>query len=378
MMPPRSAKRLRIAILGRGLSIYIGGVRRYIEMMATYLPCVDPDADYAIFHNSAKHRGAFSGCAEYYHPSARALWWENFWFPNAMRHWKPDVIFCPKNLVPLNLPRSVMIVTTIHDLLYYRIRGIYLNEYKLQDTICMRLLMPHSIRRSDRLIFISDQTRKDAAELFALNPTKCRTILHGVKTPGPLSQAKQFQSQVRSHYGIEGRFMFYAGSLSPRKNMARVVEALALIASDVPHTLVITAGKSWKDGQFYDAIKKHRMEHRIKLIGSVTDQELEALYRMADLFVFPSLGEGFGLPVLEAMACGCPVLTSTTSSLPEAAGDAAALVDPENTQAIAAMMRLLLLHPDRRDKLRQAGLLRASAMSWEQTARRLSSVFHEA
>lgn len=373
----QESKKLRIAVMARGLSVPVGGVRRYIEQMVRRLPLVDPESTYGIFHNSERHVGTFSMGEEVYHPTRNTWWWENAWFPSAVKRWKADVVFCPKNLVPFGLPSSVRVVTCLLDMAYFPVRGSYLAEYKFLDVAYMRLALPHSLARSDHLVCISDHTRADVHELFDVPAKRMSTVLLGVEQPAEDALTEEKLKEVRQAYNLYQPYVFYAGSLSPRKNISRLVRALASIADQVPHQLVVTGGKSWKDRAVFEAVESSGFQDRFVQLGAVPDEDMPALYRMADVFTFPSLFEGFGLPVLEAMACGCPVLTSSTTSLPEAAGDAAVLIDPIDEQAIAHTLLRMLTDEEERSTWRERGLRRAVEMNWNRTARGLVDVFHQ-
>jgi len=177
-------------------------------------------------------------------------------------------------------------------------------------------------------------------------------------------------------YVIERPYILYVGSLEKRKNLPRLLEAYAYLRETLPGwKLVIVGGRKWKSDPIYKAVQRLGLEPHVIFTGFVAEEDLPALYNGADLFVFPSLYEGFGLPVLEAMACGTPVVTSNTSSLPEVAGEAALLVAPTDVKAIAAAMQRVLSEPDLAAELRRRGLERASQFSWERTARETLAVY---
>ncbi|MBN1268357.1 MAG: glycosyltransferase family 4 protein [Kiritimatiellae bacterium] len=366
---------MKIGIMARGLSVEIGGPTTYLERIIPLLPQADPQNEYIIFHNSERHRGTFAGYREVFHGSRSAFLWENAWFPRAVRREKPDVIFCPKNLVPWFIPRRIRTVITVHDLLYFPIAGVYISEYLPADVLYMRLFFRRSVRRADTIVAVSENTRRDLIRLFQAPPDKIRAIPHGVEMPRPEQVSKSRTEEVRRKYGLDKPYIFYSGSLSPRKNMARVVEAFAGIADRVPHDLVVTAGKSWKDEAVFEAAAKYGLPSRFKRLGTVPGDDLPALYAAADLFVYVSLYEGFGMPILEAMACGCPVLASNTSAMPEAAGEAAVLVDPRNTAAIGDAMLKILTDPGLAGNLREKGTRRAQECTWARTAQGLVEAF---
>jgi glycosyltransferase involved in cell wall biosynthesis len=181
---------------------------------------------------------------------------------------------------------------------------------------------------------------------------------------------------ILREYGVEPPYILYVGALESRKNLPRLLEAYARLRAWSPQwRLVIVGARKWKFSPIFDTVQRLALEGHVTFTGYVADEHLPALFTGADLFAFPSLYEGFGLPVLEAMACGAPVVTSNTSSLPEVAGDAALLVDPYDVEQIAQAMWLVLSQPALAAQLRAKGLARAAQFTWERTARETIAVY---
>lgn len=199
----------------------------------------------------------------------------------------------------------------------------------------------------------------------------------GGERPKAEAVAAERVAAVRARYQLGSPYVFYAGSLSPRKNMVRGVRAFARLAKDFPHDLVVTAGKSWRDREVEDEVDRCGLRGRFRRLGAVAEEDLPALYAGADVFFFPSLYEGFGLPVLEAMACGCPVVAANTSSIPEAADGAALLVDPCDVEAMADALGRMLMENKLAAKHRELGYRRAAACSWDRTVRALLNVMEQ-
>ena len=179
--------------------------------------------------------------------------------------------------------------------------------------------------------------------------------------------------RVREKLGLPERFVLYLGTLEPRKNLPRLIRAFSHIADEVPHSLVIAGGKGWRVGKAVEIPSS--LEDRVLLTGFVPGADLPALYSAAEVFAYPSLYEGFGLPVVEAMACGTPVLTSSVASLPEVAGDAALLVDPLSEEGMARVLKRLCEDDALRESLSSEGLERASLYSWDGCARAVLGVY---
>ncbi len=202
----------------------------------------------------------------------------------------------------------------------------------------------------------------------------------------PLAAGKQFhpltESEVKpvlERLGFKFPYILYIGSLEPRKNLLRLLEAYNQLLdwSSHWHLVIVGARNIWKSEPLEKFVGEHNLQSHIHFPGYIPDDELPALYNGADLFVFPSLYEGFGLPVLESMACGTPVVTSNTSSLPEVAGDAALLVDPYNVEEIAGAMQLILSDVEFAIDLRSRGLERAKKFTWEKTASQTIAVYEQ-
>lgn len=230
-----------------------------------------------------------------------------------------------------------------------------------------RLTLPVAVRRSSALIAISEATSRALTERFASARGKVRVV--------PLAASGLEHRQAELPQGVPVRdFLLAVGTLEPRKNLPRLVDAYRRLPAEMrrAHPLVVTGRLGWQSGETLAALGS--LGDAAVQTGFVTDEQLALLYRRCVLFAYPSLGEGFGLPVLEAMAAGAPVLTSNRSSLPEVGGDAAAYCDPTDTADIAAHLQELLGDPARRDEMRDAGAQRARAFSWDRTARSVLDV----
>ncbi|HEX9371605.1 MAG TPA: glycosyltransferase family 1 protein [Roseiflexaceae bacterium] len=310
----------------------------------------------------------------------------------------PDVLFVPAHVLPLGAPlrRRTRSVVTVHDMGYLRFPEAHTPTQRLY----LRLSTLWSARAATRLIAISQATRDDLVRFAGVPPEKIAVIHHGLSDRFRPVTDRTAIDRVLERYGIgdkqTGRpgdgcppapYFLYVGTIQPRKNLAPLIEAFAqleardwrLEASDAVPTSspqppasslrLVIAGKP---GWLTEAIERRAAElgvaDRVVFAGYVADDDLPALLSGALAFAFPSLYEGFGLPVLEAMACGAPVLASNTSSLPEVAGDAALLVDPDDTAAIAGGLARLAGDAALRADLRARGLARAATFTWDRCA----------
>ncbi len=257
-------------------------------------------------------------------------------------------------------------VFTLHDTAYL----LFPNYHLLQNRLYLTLMMPRFLARADRIIAVSEATRRDALRFYRIDPAKIDVILEGVEPrfrpePDPARLAA-----VRRQYALPERFILYVGTIEPRKNLPTLLEAFAALRLQHPDVgLVIAGGKGWLYESFFKRLRSLGLEKRVTLTGYVPDDDLPALINCAEVFAFPSIFEGFGLPPLEAMACGVPVVCSNASSLPEVVGEAGVLLPPDDPRTWAEALNRILVDPDLRADLRARGLARARQFTWEHAAR---------
>jgi glycosyltransferase involved in cell wall biosynthesis len=294
----------------------------------------------------------------------RAVWMEAC-VPRALRALGADVAHFTNYTAPLTLDRPY--VVTIHDMSLALLPEC--------STWKMRLIVPRvlpRVARRARLVLVpSKATRDDVVRLLAVDPGRVRVIPHAA--PRAFAQTADVPAPPGPPY-----FLF-VGNLEPRKNLARALRAFARIAPSLAGTRFVIAGRpGWKYDDVLRELQRRELQGRVEVRGYVHEDELASLYRHALAFVYPSLYEGFGLPVIEAMACGAPVLTSRVSALPELAEGAAVLVDPTDEAALADAMHALATDETLRVRLRASGRARAAQYSWEATADRTIEAYEEA
>jgi glycosyltransferase involved in cell wall biosynthesis len=240
----------------------------------------------------------------------------------------------------------------------------------------LRLFAHLSVRRARRILAVSESTKRDLIQCYSLSPDKVDVVYNGVDPafrPLPSDKIAPFRTEAN----LPERFMLFVGTLEPRKNVIGLLEAYARLPKGRP-PLMLVGGKGWLYDEIFARVEALELTREVHFVGYVAAETLPLWYNAADLFVYPSLYEGFGLPALEAMACGTPVITSTASSLPEVVGDAARLVDPGDTDGLAATMAQLLGSREQREQMRVAGLARANKFSWEKTAVQTAHSFRQA
>ena len=306
-------------------------------------------------------------------PTGRAaarVAWEQLAQPGALRRIGADLVHGPVFVAPLFAPCPA--VVTIHDLSFIRFPDLFRPANRLYLTALTRL----SARRARRLIAVSKHAAAESARLLSVSPERIDVIYHGVDPafrPLPADEVAAFRQRRR----LPERFAFFVGTLEPRKNLARLVEAFAR-ARDARIGLVLAGGKGWLYDELFARVEACGLSDQVIFPGYVTNEELPLWYNAATLLAYPSVYEGFGLPVLEAQACGTPVLTSNLSSLPEAAGGAAVMVDPYDVEALADGLNRLLTDESLRNDLRAAGLARAGQFTWSRAAQETARTYRRA
>jgi glycosyltransferase involved in cell wall biosynthesis len=265
-------------------------------------------------------------------------------------------------------------VVTIHDLALDRIpqpsRKLFGQQASFRRERRIAL-------RASRVIAVSEHTASDIAALYGVPRERIAVVMNGAGGEFYPIVDKRVLDSVKARYGIvRGDFILATGGAEPRKNIARVIDAFGRVPGlRERFHLVVVGGVQRSGGALHEAVRRAELQSAVLFPGHVPLEDLRGLYSSCSAFVFPSLYEGFGMPVLEAMACGAPVICSNTSALPEVAGDAAILVEPTSAEAIAAAMTHVLSSEDVREELRRRGLIRAKTFTWERSARELLEVY---
>jgi len=272
-------------------------------------------------------------------------------------------------LPPVRRARTVL---TVHDLSFLR-----LPECSSPSLLAYLMdAVPRSVARADVLLADSESTRRDLIELLHVPEDRVFVLYAGVEERfRPEAEARD--ARTRERHGLARPYILGVGTLQPRKNYGALIRAFHRLVEehDLPHDLVIVGSKGWLYDDVFATIAELGLAERVRLLGLVDDDDLPALYRGADVFAFPSLYEGFGIPVLEAMGCGTPVVTSNVSSLPEVAGDAALQVPPDDVDALADAMWRSISDTALREALRIRGFRQAARFTWKRAAEELIGVY---
>ncbi len=354
------------------------GVSRFTEQLILALQQRDGDARYSVFVNETA-RGGFSDSANMrFHytrlPAHRPLVriaWEQCLLPLAAR--SLDVLHCPVNVLPLLSPCPT--VLTVHDLTFVR----YPERFKPERRRYLAASTRMSAKRARRITADSANTKTDLAAEFGVPEDKIDVVYPGVDPEfHPLSAAQA--AEFRGRAGLPDEFILFVGTLEPRKNLDLLIEAYVLLKRQMPSPppLIVAGARGWMFDRIFAAVERHGLTDDVRFPGYVASEDLASWYSAATVFVYPSLYEGFGLPALEAMACGTPVVVSNVSSLPEVVGDAGAQVDPHQPEQLASALAEILQSKSKREQMAAAGLQRAATFTWSRAAEQIARIYRQA
>jgi glycosyltransferase involved in cell wall biosynthesis len=280
--------------------------------------------------------------------------------------YSPDVLFVPAHVLPVIHPRSSLV--TVHDLGYLH----FPDAHPWHERTYLDLSTRWNARAAQHILADSCATKADLVTICGTPPEKISVVYPGVDEALAPEADKRRIEAVKARYGIDGGYFLFIGTLQPRKNLSRLIDAFDRLRTECPedsYTLVLAGGPGWRSDKLAAQVRRLNLKGRVRFPGYIPGGDKGALLSGALAFVFPSLYEGFGLPVLEAQACGCPVIASTTSSLPEVTGEAGILVDPTDTSAIAAAMKRAAADSRLRGDLVNQGLANVRRFTWTACAR---------
>lgn len=275
---------------------------------------------------------------------------------------KLDVFFSPTHYLPLFT--GVPSVISILDLSYIH----FPNLFEKKDLYQLKFWGGYSVRKASKIVTISQASKNDIISFYGVKDSKVEVVYPGIK-----EMNTKVKVNIKTKYGLDKDFILFVGTLQPRKNISRLIEAFSLI-KDKYIDLAIIGKKGWMFGEILAAPQKFGVPDRVKFLENVADEDLPSFYQRATCFVLPSLYEGFGLPILEAMQNGCPVITSKVSSLPEAGGDAAIYVNPLDTLDIVAKIDKVLSDEKLRESMIEKGYEQVKKFSWEKAAKKTLAV----
>jgi glycosyltransferase involved in cell wall biosynthesis len=366
---------VRIAIDARKLRDY--GIGTYVRNLLRHLSRLDHSTEYVVL---CQHRDCaitqelgenFRTVSE---SSPAYSIREQFKVPLDLSRERPDLFHAPHYVLPPLTPCKS--VVTIHDCIHLRFPQYLPNRLAYAYARASMWIATH---RATRVLTVSEASKRDILEFFHVPERKIDVIPNAIDECFNQVPAEEEVAMVRERYQLDDPFVLYAGNIKPHKNLERLIEAFHTFRrrgfDDVK--LLIIGDQISKYATLRHAVHRLKLHKYVRFLGFVPDRTLAVLYRLAAVFVFPSLYEGFGLPPLEAMASGTPVITSNVSSLPEVVGDAALLIDPYDPEAIADAIRQVLSDSSLREDLRDRGFARARHFSWERSITRVREIYDE-
>lgn len=299
--------------------------------------------------------------------------WQNLYLPLRLAALNIDVFHGPAVFLPL-VKLGFKTVVTIHDLVSFLFPQTVPRKYSLYMQLMTRL----SARFADGIIASSESTRQDLSKHLRIHPEKIKVIHLAVDESFKRVEDREQIQKILEKYKIDSEFVLFIGNLEPRKNLTRLFEAFAIAYSKISsYKLVVAGTRGWLYSDIFETVARLNLSDKIIFTGYIDAEDLPALYSAAQVFVLPSLYEGFGLPILEAMSCGAPVITSNMGSIPEVAGDSAILVDPYDIKAIAESLLEVFSNRQLREEMMEKGLRRAKNFSWARVAEETLGVYNE-
>lgn len=349
------------------------GVGYYAENLLASMMEAAPQHDYLLFSNREINT-SWAGLSERniykgrYFP-VRLAWMQGV-LPGTLRQVRPDIVHFPNYLAPV--ATSCPYVVTIHDMTLFITPQLHRWKKLLLD----RTLIPLVARKAEAIVTVSRSARDDIVRLLKVPADKVHVVLNAVSPAFQRVEDAARIEEVRARHNLHVPYVLYVGNIEPRKNLVRLIDAFARIKKNgLPHKLVMVGQAGWHCEPIYAEVERQGLKSEVLFTGYVPFEDLPAIYSGAAALAFPSIYEGFGLPVLEAMACGTPVVTSRTSGLAEVADGAAVLVDPISVDEIASALTRVCTEPGLAGELSALGLARAREFTWQHAARSTIDVY---
>jgi len=349
------------------------GVGNYLARLLKALLAVDPDRAYLLYSKAPLDvvEPALAGAVRAPGHFVPSYWlWMQTVLPVVVHRTRPDICHYVNGLAPLLQPRPF--VLTVHDMSLFR----HPRHHPWSRLLTVRAVFRLAVKRAAALIAVSEFTRSELLEVLRPPPEKVHVVYEAAPDDfGPETDPTALTA-LRRRYELPDSFILTVGTLEPRKNLIRLLRAFRTVRDlGFDGALLLVGPRGWLMSRFAPEIQALGLADHVKCVGYVPEADLRGLYSAATILAYPSLYEGFGLPVVEAMACGTPVLSSARSALAEVCGDAAVLVDPESELAVAHGVARLLRDRELREHLRERGFARAATFSWRQAAQQVLRVY---
>lgn len=355
------------------------GVQHSIEYLLDALSKIETEIDFTILV-SRNYKGCLKENVNFilkrvpFKSSNRVLriLYENTFLPHLFKIGNFDLYHSPGYTLPYFF--KIPSIVTVHDLIALSHPSLCMSE----NASYFRRVLPRSLKSAKKIIAVSHSVKKDILNRFTdLNEKKIAVIYHGIHDQYKKECDQKKLDQVRNKYSLPDKFLLFVGNIEPKKNISKIIEAFNILKQghNIKHGLVIAGQFGWKYSSVLNSYKKSIWQSEIQFIKYVDQDDLPSLYSLADVFVFPSLHEGFGLPVLESMACGCPVIVSDRGSLPEIAGNHCPVVNPYSPNQIAEKMLRIISDSDLRHSLIESGYGWVERFKWQSAAQKTLDVY---
>ena len=367
---------MRIGIDGNSLKKNQAGTGRYSRNLIQALKDISRDDDFVYFFS---RRSPAQDSGQKHGPLRRILrglgdfLWTQLYLPFHLRKKNIDFFFAPSYIAPIILHCPFFVV--IYDTTF----KLYPQKADKLFRLYLNFLMPAVLRKASKIITLSTNSKMDIIKYFQVPEEKIEVIYGAADLSFQIADNDATRTKIRERFHLPEKYILNVNVLEPRKNIETLLLAYDRIkkAHDPPCKLVIVGGRGWGYKSIFQTVSDLRLEKDVVFTGFVPDEVLNYLYNMAEVFVFPSLYEGYGLPVIEAMACGCPVISSNKASLPEVVGDSGLLVDPEDIEAMAAAIWKVISNPRLNQDLRKRSLERSKHFSWENSGQKLKTLINQ-
>jgi len=374
---------MKIAIDLTSIPKQMTGVGKYAQSLVKSLAEYDKKNHYWIFikgnqcknFNPNKENFHIIYLSNILHNIPIRILWEQLVLPLYLYREKIDILHSIHYTTSLLAPCKCVI--TFHDMTFY----LFPDKHTHVKRAFYRSFIPLSIKKANRLIAVSENTKSDIQKIFNISLPKIDVIYETINSIYHILKDIDTISQIKKKYKIQGKFILYVGTLEPRKNIPRLIQAYhrLIIENKIKHQLVIAGKKGWSYQEIFNTFKSLscNIKKNVIFTGYVPEEELPLLYNAANLFVYPSLYEGFGIPPLEAMACGVPVIVSNVSSLPEVVGNAGILVDPYNIEELCQAIYKIIAKEDLREILKKEGFQRVREFSRKKLAKKMLEIYEK-
>ncbi len=369
---------MNIGLDARLLS-YRRGMGNFLYNLIVELSQLDPTNQYTLYTNQPHHLTLPANFQTKIISMPSYPLWEQIALPLAARRDNIAVLHCPANTGPLWLSPKVRLVLTIHDVMYLLPTSILPRSpsvYQQLGRLYRRTVVPLAIKRADAIVTDSYYSRQDIVQYLKWPETKIQVVWGAPHRACQVITDPTILADIRAKYALHQPFILGLGGVDPRKNTTKIIEAFALLKQDLSGLKLLLVGLPHNaQASFRQQAANFDIADQVIFAGFVPEMDLVALYNLAELLVYPSLYEGFGLPVLEAMACGTPVVTAPSGSIPEVAGASAIFVDPTNATDLSQAMSRILSDPPFAQRLRDLGFAQVKQFSWQRAAVEMLQIY---